>query len=124
MRLNRRELGAGAGGGLVLAGCSTMNIGGGSASQLYYLGPAKVFSIDAAGGAPRTLVDASPKDGSRGNGLNDGIALDLRRGHIYWTNMGRAADNDGFIHRSNLDGSNVATIVPAGGTFTPKQLKI
>jgi hypothetical protein len=123
MRLNRRELIAG-GGGLMLAGCSTMNIGGGSASQLYYLGPAKVFSIDAAGGAPRTLVDASPKDGSRGSGLNDGIALDLKRGHIYWTNMGRAADNDGFIHRSNLDGSNVVTIVPVGGTFTPKQLKI
>lgn len=54
----------------------------------------------------------------------DGIALDLERGHIYWTAMGIPADDDGFLRRSNLDGSSVTTIVPAGGTYTPKQLKI
>jgi hypothetical protein len=121
--LNRRQ--AIAGGSLLLAGCASTGLGGDvSASRLIYLGPSKVFSLSASGGAPATLVDQSPKDGSRGNGLNDGIALDLKRGHIYWTNMGRAPENDGWIRRSNLDGSNITEIVPAGGTFTPKQLKI
>jgi hypothetical protein len=54
----------------------------------------------------------------------DGIALDEERGHIYWTGMGVPANDDGFIMRSDLDGENVVTIVPAGGTYTPKQLKI
>jgi hypothetical protein len=38
--------------------------------------------------------------------------------------MGVPAVNDGFIMRSNLDGSNVKTLVPAGGTYTPKQIKL
>jgi sugar lactone lactonase YvrE len=38
--------------------------------------------------------------------------------------MGKVADDDGSIMRSDLDGRNVKTIVPAGGTYTPKQLKI
>jgi hypothetical protein len=122
--LNRRQ--AIAGGSLLLAGCSSMGLGGGNAppSRLLYLGPAKVYSLPASGGAVTTVVDQSPKDGSRGNGLNDGIALDLKRGHIYWTNMGKASENDGWVRRSNLDGSNIIDIVPAGGTFTPKQIKI
>jgi len=32
--------------------------------------------------------------------------------------------NDGSILRSDLDGKNLTTIVPPGGTFTPKQLQI
>jgi hypothetical protein len=123
MMLNRRQ--AIAGGSLLLAGCASTGLGGEApVSRLVYLGPAKVFSLPAAGGAPKILVDQSPKDGSRGNGLNDGIALDLKRGHIYWTNMGKASENDGWVRRSNLDGSNIIDIVPAGGTFTPKHIKI
>jgi len=38
--------------------------------------------------------------------------------------MGKASANDGSIQRSNLDGSNVTTVVPAGGAWTPKQLKL
>ena len=38
--------------------------------------------------------------------------------------MGKVSADDGFILRADLDGSNVTTIVSAGGTFTPKQLKI
>jgi len=38
--------------------------------------------------------------------------------------MGVPADDDGSIMRSNLDGSKVTTIVPKGGTYTPKQLKL
>lgn len=93
-------------------------------STLYYLGQAKVFSLSASGGAaPVTLVDHTVENQYR-RGVNDGIALDLARGHIYWTNMGRAADRDGFIFRSNLDGSHIVEIVPPGGTHTPKQLKL
>jgi len=38
--------------------------------------------------------------------------------------MGRAKENDGSIGRLDLDGKNLTTVVPAGGAFTPKQLKL
>src|SRR3954453_20612063 len=56
--------------------------------------------------------------------LPDGVAVDVEAGHIYWTNMGVPSLNDGSIERADLDGRNRTTIVPQGGTFTPKQLKI
>jgi hypothetical protein len=60
----------------------------------------------------------------RPGGLNDGVAYDPAGGRLYWTNMGRARDDDGFIQSVRLDGSDLAMVVPPGGTFTPKQLKI
>ena len=54
----------------------------------------------------------------------DGIAVDVTAGHIYWTNMGHPAADDGSIERADLDGQNRTTIVPEGGTFTPKQLQL
>jgi sugar lactone lactonase YvrE len=54
----------------------------------------------------------------------DGIAIDVAAGHVYWTTMGKVTADDGSVMRSDLDGRNVKTIVPAGGTFTPKQLKL
>src|ERR1700761_7866781 len=54
----------------------------------------------------------------------DGIAVDVTAGHIYWTNMGHPAANDGSIERADLDGQNRRTIVPEGSTFTPKQLQL
>ena len=56
--------------------------------------------------------------------LPDGIAVDVEAGHIYWTNMGVPNRNDGSIERADLDGRNRKTIVPQGGTFTPKQLQL
>ncbi len=56
--------------------------------------------------------------------LPDGIVVDDERGHIFWTNMGIPNLNQGFIERANLDGGNRKTIVPEGGTFTPKQLHL
>lgn len=54
----------------------------------------------------------------------DGIVVDAATKKIYWTNMGNVAANDGTIERVDLDGSNLTTVVPAAGTWTPKQLKL
>lgn len=117
-------LGVGLGAGL-LAGCATADGGasGGGSGTLYYLGQSNVYALDASGGEPRTLVDRTVENGLR-RGVNDGIALDIAKGHIYWTNMGRADQRDGHIFRSDLDGSDIVEIVPPGGAFTPKQLKL
>jgi hypothetical protein len=121
---SRREIAAGIASGAAVSACAHGASISGAKPTLVYLGPAKVFSIDPDGGAPVTLVDASPRDGSRGSGLNDGIAVDHSNGRIYWTNMGRAPERDGFLMRCERDGSNVTSIVAPGGTFTPKQMKI
>jgi hypothetical protein len=54
----------------------------------------------------------------------DGVAVDVRAGHVYWTNMGDPKQNDGTIERADLDGSNRRTLVKGGATFTPKQLHL
>jgi len=56
--------------------------------------------------------------------LPDGVAVDVKAGHVYWTNMGNPSLNDGSIERVNLDGSDRRVIVPPGGTYTPKQLHL
>src|SRR5690606_20915487 len=121
---SRRHLGAGLA-GFALAGCAHGSVARSRVqSGLVYLGQARVYALDPAGGTPVTLVDDMPTDGSRPAGVNDGIAVDHRNGQIYWTNMGRAAERDGYVMRCERDGSGVTTIVAAGGTFTPKQLKL
>jgi hypothetical protein len=86
----------------------------------------RLFYLSLKGGE---VISANPDGSNRkvlqtGHKGPDGIAVDPVAGHIYWTNMGRVKDNDGSIERSNLDGTNLTTVVPPGGTFTPKQLKI
>ncbi len=120
----RREFAAGLAGSAILAGCTTLGETARPAPKLFYLGQAKVFTFDPAATAATTLVDDSPRDGSRAPGVNDGIAINAATGQIFWTNMGRAADRDGYVMRCEKDGSNVTTIVRPGDTFTPKQLKI
>jgi DNA-binding beta-propeller fold protein YncE len=56
--------------------------------------------------------------------IPDGIVVDVEGGHIYWTNMGVPSRNDGSIERADLDGGNRITIVPPGGTYTPKQITL
>ena len=87
----------------------------------------RLFFLDAAGGR----VLSSRPDGtdlktlvSEGRRLPDGIVVDIEAGHIYWTNMGNPKANDGSIERADLDGGQTTNIVPVGGTFTPKQLKL
>ena len=87
--------------------------------QLFFLdnGAGRVLTASPDGSDLRTLIKEGPKG-------PDGVVVDATAGHIYWTNMGNFKENDGFILRSNLDGKNMITIVPPGGTFTPKQLKL
>src|SRR6266436_5684513 len=87
----------------------------------------RIFFLDVASGR---ILAANP-DGSdlrtiveEGRKLPDGLTVDVAAGHLYWTNMGNLKQNDGSIFRSDLDGKNITTIVPAGGTFTPKQIQI
>ena len=75
------------------------------------------MSVNPDGSDLKTLV-------SEGRHLPDGLVVDVKAGHMYWTNMGNPSANDGSIMRANLDGTNLTTIVPPGGTFTPKQLQL
>ena len=56
--------------------------------------------------------------------LPDGIVVDGKAGHIYWTNMGVPNLDDGSIERADLDGGNRRVIVPRGITHTPKQIHL
>ena len=57
--------------------------------------------------------------------LPDGVAVDTADRHIYWTNMGTSLSaNDGSIERADFDGQRRRVIVPAGATFTPKQIQL
>src|SRR5262249_8706463 len=80
------------------------------------LGTGRVLSANPDGSDLKTIVVEGKK-------FPDGLAIDVAAGHIYWTNMGSPKANDGSILRSDLDGRNMTTIVPPGGTFTPKQLQ-
>ena len=87
----------------------------------------RLFFLDLSGGR---ILSSNP-DGSdlktiltEGRRLPDGLVVDVEAGHLYWTNMGNPSANDGSIERSDLDGTNPTTIVPAGGTHTPKQIQL
>jgi DNA-binding beta-propeller fold protein YncE len=88
-------------------------------ARLFFLdnGAGRVLTANPDGSDLKTLID----EGRKGP---DGVVVDVAAGHIYWTNMGNFKENDGAILRSDLDGKNITTIVPSGGTFTPKQIKL
>ena len=90
-----------------------------SSGRLFFLdiGAGRVLSANPDGSDLRTLTNEGRK-------FPDGLVVDAAAGHIYWTNMGNFKENDGAILRSDLDGKNMITIVPPGGTFTPKQLQL
>ena len=76
----------------------------------------KILSINPDGSGRKVIVT--------GCRIPDGVVVDTEAGHIYWTNMGVPNLNDGSIERADLDGRNRKTIVPEGGTHTPKQLHL
>jgi DNA-binding beta-propeller fold protein YncE len=88
-------------------------------ARLFFLdaGGGRVMSCNPDGSDLRTIV-------SKAGNLPDGIVVDESGGHIYWTNMGTLGANDGSILRASIDGTNLTTIVPAGGTHTAKQLQL
>jgi hypothetical protein len=90
-----------------------------TSGRLFFLdlGGGRVMSANPDGSDLKTIV-------SEGRKLPDGVVVDVAASHIYWTNMGNPNANDGSIDRSDLDGGNITTIVPKGGTFTPKQLQL
>jgi hypothetical protein len=86
----------------------------------------RLFFLDISGGR---ILSMSPDTSARtvivtGCEHPDGIVVDVEAGHIYWTNMGVPSLNDGSIERADVDGRNRTTIVPKGGTFTPKQIHL
>src|SRR2546427_2438352 len=89
-----------------------------SVGRLYFLEASggRIHSANADGSDRKVIVS-----GAR---VPDGVVVDVEAGHIYWTNMGNPSKNDGSIERVDLDGQNRKTIVPEGGTFTPKQLHL
>ncbi len=88
-------------------------------ARLFFLdlGGGRVMSCNPDGSDLKTIVTEARK-------LPDGVVVDVEAGHIYWTNMGSVGASDGSIFRANLDGKNLATIVPEGRTHTPKQLQL
>lgn len=89
-----------------------------SVARLFFLeiSSGRMFSANPDGSDKKVIVTSGR--------IPDGIAVDTVAGHIYWTNMGIPSRNDGSIERVDLDGGNRTTIVPEGGTFTPKQLHL
>lgn len=90
-----------------------------TSGRLFFLdlGGGRVLSSNPDGTDLKTVV-------SEGRRLPDGLVVNVAAGHLYWTNMGDPKANDGSIERADLDGSHRTTIVPVGGTFTPKQLQL
>jgi DNA-binding beta-propeller fold protein YncE len=88
-------------------------------ARLYFLdlSAGRVLRSNPDGSDLKTIVN-------EGRRLPDGIVVDVAGGHIYWTNMGNPEANDGSIDRADFDGGNITNIVPAGSTFTPKQLQL
>ena len=87
----------------------------------------RLFFLDVAAGRVLSVnPDGSDLDviAEVGRTIPDGLAIDAAAGHLYWTQMGNPKANDGSIQRSDLDGGNRTTIVPPGGTFTPKQIQL
>jgi hypothetical protein len=80
------------------------------------LSDSRVLSMNPDGSGKKTIVTGCRNP--------DGIAVDVKAGHIYWTNMGVPSQNDGSIERADIDGRNRKVVIREGRTFTPKQLHL
>jgi hypothetical protein len=97
-------------------------------SELLVLNPGRgeMQAVSLDGARVRTLIAGLDE-------LPDGIVVDQRRGHVYWTNMGAPDPGSGFpgdaaytcngsLERADLDGGNRVTIVPRSAFTAGKQL--
>ena len=88
--------------------------------------PGRLYLLELSG----DRIHAMNSDGTNrvtvvtGCHLPDGIVVDAKAAHIYWTNMGIPSRDDGSIERADLDGKNRRIIVPQGVTHTPKQIQL
>lgn len=89
-------------------------------ARIYYLDIAHGGRVLSAAPDGSNVTVVSP---SRASGP-DGIAIGPGGGHVYWTTMGAVSADDGTIERADVDGGHAITVVPLGGTFTPKQIKL
>jgi sugar lactone lactonase YvrE len=80
----------------------------------FELNAGRIHSMNADGSDRKTIVSDCH--------LPDGIVVDAKAGHIYWTNMGIPSLNDGSVERADIDGKNRKTIVAQGHTHSPKQI--
>jgi hypothetical protein len=89
-------------------------------------GKQEIQAVSRDGTGVRTLITGLAE-------RPDGIVVDERRAHIYWTNMGApdpgagtraeaAYSRNGSLERADLDGGNRVTVVPRGAFTTGKQL--
>ncbi|KAJ5742767.1 uncharacterized protein N7511_011168 [Penicillium nucicola] len=60
----------------------------------------------------------------KGQALPDGLAIDSTCNRMFWTCMGVPGKSDGAVYSSNLDGSDIKTLVAPGVVNTPKQLAL
>lgn len=109
----------GVAGALLATGLGVSTFAADTTARLFFLDlrGGRVLTSSADGTDVRILVDGKKE-------APDGIAVDVPNGHVYWSNMGRANEDDGSVFRTNLDGSHFTTLVPKGGTFTAKQMKL
>src|SRR6201996_5138178 len=76
----------------------------------------RIHSMNLDGSDRKTIVNECH--------FPDGIVVDAKAGHIYWTNMGVPNLDDGSIERADLDGRNRRVIIRQGITHTPKQIHL
>lgn len=91
----------------------------GSAGRLFFLDirGGRVYTASPDGTNLKVIVEgltSSP----------DGIDVDESTGLVYWSNMGKASDDDGSIERADTEGRGHTTVVPRGGMHTAKQMKL
>src|SRR5690348_2056582 len=98
---------------------STPKLAPAPVGRLFFLdlSAGRVLSVNPDGSDLKLIAEV-------GRSLPDGLTVDAAAAHLYWTNMGNLKANDGSIQRSDIDGKNRTTIVPPGGTFTPKQIQL
>ncbi|KAJ5529254.1 hypothetical protein N7527_002647 [Penicillium freii] len=76
----------------------------------------EILRVSADGKVQKSIL----KDQS----LPDGLAVDSTSGRMFWTCMGVPGKLDGAVYSSNVDGTDIKTLVAPGNLNTPKQLAI